>query len=412
MRLATSTPARGPRVTACLLAGTLLALGLNACSSSKDSASAPGPGAVFTITNAAAPDGNQVVAFDRAANGDLTRKGAFPTGGDGVGAGGLFGIAGTSNPLVLDANHRYLYAVNAGSDTVTAFAVAADNTLTVIDTQSSVGSEGSTRPISLAINGSLLYVLNAGVPATATSPAIAGSITGFRLASDGSFAALAGSTEPLTGSATGPSQISFSPGGSTLVVTDKPSQTIITYAVDANGVAGPPVPTTAEGVTPFGFEFARNGTLVVSEANVVPGSGPTPDGGTVSSYSLNSAGGVTAISSQVAAGGTATCWIRATVDGRYAYATNTASGTIAGFQVAADGSLSRLADGNQGLTTVTTETGPKVLDLVLVGNDFLYATDETSGNIFAYSIQANGALTTIAANGSGLPDSFVGVAAF
>ena len=358
-----------------------------------------------------------MVVFNRDANGGLTLNGNFQTQGNGVGAGGLFGIAGTSNPLVLDANHQHLYAVNPGSDTISVFTVDNDNSLTLIGTpQSSVGSLGSTGPISLAIHGDLLYVLNAGIPpdANATPPTAGtpGSITGFTITNDGTLTPLADSTEPLTANATNTSQIQFTPDGNTLVVTDKASQTIITYAVEGNGIAGQPVATTSQGTTPFGFAFTSNGILVVSDANVVPGSGPTPDGGTVSSYSLNGTT-VTPITSTLAANGTATCWVEITANDQYAYSTNTANGTIVADQIDADGNLTLLDNGNQGLTTVTTEANPEVLDLAVVGNDYLYAADATSGQIFAYAIADNGDLNAISdGNATGLPDSFVGVAAY
>ena len=66
--------------------------------------------------------------------------------------------------------------------------------------------------------------------------------------------------------APGPAQVSFSPGGEVLVVTEKGTNLIDTFRVDEDGLAGQVVTHPSAGVTPFGFAFTRNGTLIVSEA--------------------------------------------------------------------------------------------------------------------------------------------------
>src|SRR6266581_9035281 len=88
-----------------LLAVLVLAAAANASSSDNS------PGAVYTLTNS--PAGNAVVAFSRAADGTLAAQGTFATGGTGTG-GGL----GSQGALVLSENGRQLFAVNAGSSTV------------------------------------------------------------------------------------------------------------------------------------------------------------------------------------------------------------------------------------------------------------------------------------------------------
>src|SRR6266542_3774812 len=166
------------------------------------------PGAVYVMTNSTA--GNAVLAFDRAANGDLTPAGSYATGG--LGAPAL----GSQGALVLTDNQRWLLAVNAGSNEISVFAVQ-PNGLSLADKEAS----GGERPISLAAHGSLVYVLNAGG---------VGNIAGFTLAADGHLSTLAGSTQPLSnggvGAAPGPAQVSFSPDGTTLVVTEKATNLI------------------------------------------------------------------------------------------------------------------------------------------------------------------------------------------
>ena len=68
-------------------------------------------GAVYVASNA--PGGNSILVFARSADGQLTLAGEVPTGGLGTG-GGL----GNQGGVVLDDSGRQLYAVNAGSDSI------------------------------------------------------------------------------------------------------------------------------------------------------------------------------------------------------------------------------------------------------------------------------------------------------
>ena len=111
-----------------------------------------GLGGVFTSSNASS--GNVVFAFARHADGTLTKAGEFPAGGDGIGGGG--DPQQSENTVVLGRDRRRLYVVNAGSNSVTTFAVSPNATLQSLATVSS-GGEG---PISLASTGNHLFVLN------------------------------------------------------------------------------------------------------------------------------------------------------------------------------------------------------------------------------------------------------------
>ena len=119
-------------------------------------------------------------------------------------------------------------------------------------------------PVSLTSYKDWLYVLNAGG---------SGNISGFAVGKNGALSPLAGSTQPVSnggvGAAPALAQIAFSSDGSTLVVTEKSTNLIDTYAVE-NGVASAPVPHPAAGLTPFGFAFDRHGHAIVSEAAAAP----------------------------------------------------------------------------------------------------------------------------------------------
>jgi len=99
-------------------------------------------GAVYVLSNQ--PVENAVIVFHRNADGTLLPGGSFPTGGAGFGSGP--NPLGSQGALMLSADNRLLFAVNAGSDSITAFAVAGDS-LTTLQTVPS----GGTKPVSLTV---------------------------------------------------------------------------------------------------------------------------------------------------------------------------------------------------------------------------------------------------------------------
>ena len=83
----------------------------------------PSASAVFVQTDGLA--GNAVVAYDRAPDGSLHQAGVYPTGGlGGALTGSVVDHLASQGSLVADRG--LLYAVNAGSNTVTVFAVRGD----------------------------------------------------------------------------------------------------------------------------------------------------------------------------------------------------------------------------------------------------------------------------------------------
>jgi len=348
----------------------------------------PPHGAVFTMTNAA--DGNEVLMYHRALSGDLTFVGAFATGGLGTGAG-----LGNQSGLVLEEGNRWLFAVNAGSDEISVFQVKL-NQLVLVTTASS----GGQHPVSLTADRNLLYVLNAG-------GAVGGvdEITGFTVADDGTLTPIPGSTQPLSAASTAPAQIQFTPDRRSLVVTEKATNMIDVYAVDAAGVAGAPTPHASLGNTPFGFAFGKRGQLLVSEAD-----GGAPDASSVSTYEIDCASSLSVLDPVVPTTETAACWVAVTSDGRFAYTTNTGSGTITGLRIALDGTLELLdPDG----ATADTGMGSAPIDLAIDAlNLNLYALDSGNGAIVAFRLGKDGSLTPLPGAGIvGLPEGTNGLAA-
>jgi len=362
--------------------------------------------AVYAMTNEL--PANEIVVYHRDSNGLLTLSAFVPTGGQG-GIGSPpepVDALGSQSPLILSDDGHWLFAVNAGSDDISIFRVELDGGLTLVDRELS----GGDFPVSLTQHESVLYVLNSGGD---------GNISGFTLdANTGQLTPLAGSTRSLGAGGTNPpfflvspAQVGFSPDGSALVVTEKGSNEIHVFAVDANGLPAPqPVTSISNGFTPFGFGFDKKGRLIVAEAF---GTGsqpppPTPGAGAASSYEILPDGTLQVVSASVGNFQTATCWLE-TSKGRYAYATNNASNTITGYRIGKDGTLSLLdASG------VSAVTGGAPVDLAVTDNGkFLYTVNAFSGTVSMFAIdKPDGSLTPLGEIG-GLPfdDGAVGIAA-
>jgi 6-phosphogluconolactonase len=334
------------------------------------------PGAVYTATNSV-PD-NKVLVFNRSSDGLLSYAGEFDTTGSGTGDG-----LGNQTGVLLTTDHQWLYVVNAGSDTISVFKVK-PNTLEYVG---SFYSEG-TRPVSLTIDGDLLYVLNAGGAVGAED-----NITGFMIEPDGMLLHLEGSTQPLSGANTSPAQIEFSTDGNVLVVTEKGTSIIDTYVLDDDGLAGPPNSfLLSAGTTPFGFSFSKRNRLYVSEAGT----------SSASSYQVYPDGDLEVISATVPINQAGVCWLVATNNGRYAYTTNAGSGTIAVLNIYRDGSLSLLD---------IAEAVGGVLDLAFSNNShFLYALGSDAGKIISFQVSSGGGLTQVEA--IDIPPGANGLAAY
>ena len=335
-------------------------------------------GALYLISNAAT--GNEVIAFDRAADGSLSNQQSYATAGLGTG-GGL----GSQGAVV--RYRQFLFVVNAGSNEISSFRVNGQG-LTLVDVEPSAG----TMPISLTVHDDRLYVLNAGGT---------GNIAGFSLNHQGDLSFLPGSVQPLSTDAAGGAQVSFSPSGRFLIVTEKATNAISIYPVDFSGLAGAPTTYPSVGDTPFGFDFGKRDRLIVSDAF-----GGAPNASAMTSYQIEPDGSIDLITGPVATNQTAACWVVVTNDSRYTYTTNTGSANVTGYRITPSGALQLLdASGVSG------QTGAGPIDLSLSRNSqYLYALSAGSDSITAFAVNSDGSLTHLD-EWMGLPDGAAGLAA-
>ena len=349
----------------------------------QQAASAESEGAVYTMTNGAA--GNAIVAFRRAADGAITPLGTFATGGAGTG--------GTVDPLVsqyallLNDSHSLLFAVNAGSNEITTFRVANDGQLS----RPRVSPSGGVRPTSVAVHRNLLYVLNAG----------SNSLQGYRVGASGELAVLPGATIGLPAGAAGAAAVRFTPDGANLVVAERISNRIDVFAVQPDGRLGDGVAFASHGGAAFGFDITPSNEVIVSETV-----SNAPNGG-LSSYALRD-GALALVTGSATTSGAAPCWVLNTRDGHDSYAVNSASSTIATFEVHGDGSIA--AEG----ALVSTGTATTPLDPAFsTGDRFLYFIEGRSGDVSGFATGADGGLTAVTKAHAGAGSSGLqGLAAF
>jgi 6-phosphogluconolactonase len=372
-----------------LLSLSAAALVLAALWSSQPAYSFGGQGAVYVTSNDAS--GNTILTYHRDSAGSLHLVGAVPTGGKGIG-GGLDPL-GSQGSIILTPGGRLLFAVNAGSNSISEFAVTWNGLLRLGITPS-----GGTEPTSLTVHGDLLFVLNAG-----GTP----NVRGFRINPfSGRLLPIPGSIRALPGgTSAGGAQVQFSPGGGALVVTEKATSKVDVFPVDFGGRLDTPHVFPSSGATPFGFDFTWRGLLVVSEA----GGGPM---GTSAASSYRLRGSDDRVDLELLDGSApdyqkAGCWLVVSKDSRFAYVANAASGVISGYQVGWDGSLTLLnADGN------TAAPGGAPLDMdVTDDGQFLYVLNPVSGTINGFQVGTDGSLTPVANSVGGIPMAAQGLAA-
>ncbi|GAB1692822.1 lactonase family protein [Krasilnikovia sp. M28-CT-15] len=331
--------------------------------------------AVFVQLND--PAGNSVLAYERSGDGRLIEAGRFPTGGNGGAAvQAPVDALASQGSLVYDPGHGRLYAVNAGSDSLTVFDVDGARL-----TRRQVIDSGGSFPVSLAVQGDLLYALNAGGD---------GAVQGFRITPDGLVAMpqsrrslqLGNANPPVFISA--PAQVGISPDARHLVVTTKNHNTIDVFLLDPDGrPLGEPVVTTTANPVPFSFAFTGQG-IAVTEVGT----------SSVTHYELHADGTLTPLSS-VADGQAALCWIQP-LGGRL-YGANAGSGTISAFDLAPDGRVA--LSGHDG--GVVAQPGGAPIDMAASGG-FLYVQNPVAGRLDGYRAAQDGTLQHVAAV-TGLP---------
>jgi 6-phosphogluconolactonase (cycloisomerase 2 family) len=325
--------------------------------------------ALFVETES--PTGNHVLSYSRASDGTISLAGSYATGGVGATA-----VGATADPiasqdgLTLINNNTELVATNAGSDTVTVFAV--DGTRLFWLQQ--VASQGEF-PVSVASHGDLVSVVNAGG---------VGSLAQFRLFGD--FLVAQGVQVRSLGLANtnppdfhhGVGEVAYTPNGQHLIIATKLStNSFDVFSVGFNGMLGAaPVVTPADNALPFSFTFDSAGRVVSAEAST----------SSVSTYSVNANGSLTLVGT-VSDGQSALCWISGA--NGYFFGSNAGSGNVSSFDENASG-VPQLVNATAAIAHAGT-----IDSVVSPDGQTLYVESGGAGTVDAYSIGAGGSLTQI-----------------
>ena len=316
------------------------------------------------------PAGNQVVSYDRNWDGTLSVDHTYDTHGlGGVLAGSAVDHLASQGSLTYDAVHGLLYAVNAGSNTVSVFSVSGDDL-----SLRQVISSGGTFPVSVTVSGDLVYVLNA---------LDGGSIQGY-VSSFGHLHLVPGWNRPLGLNPTEtpqftstPGQVLFSPDGSQLLVTTKNNGNAVDvfHIAPSGAPSSSPVVNVEAGVVPFAGTFVDDRHLLVTEA------GPS----VVAGFTLHGDGTLTPGPS-LSTTQMATCWIVAGSDGTF-YTSNAGSATLSTILLGQHGQLA--------LAGQTDTAGGTVDASVSSDGRFLYVQTGATGTVDEFRIHADGSLGSV-----------------
>jgi len=326
---------------------------------------------------------NEVIAFYRDMNGILTFMGSYPTYGNGTGTRKVSSVTANDgiDPLVsqgslsISRDGRFLFAVNAGSNSISSFIITDSGGLVLADVKPSEGAQ----PNSVSEFGNLLYVSNVGNAANN----LASNITGFHIENNGRLTYIPGSSHSLSTINAQPAQVLFTPDGSKIVVSELTTDRLSVFRVNKNGTVTGPIINDSNGTRPLGSYFLSSGILLVTEVA----------SSALSSYSMSENGILDVISGSVPNGQKTACWVTTTRNERFAYTSNTLSGTISTYRIEDNGKLTVL--GHITSTPVGTPTGIPIDSGVSKDGRNLYTLNGNQGTVSVFKINDDGSLVSL-----------------
>jgi hypothetical protein len=283
---------------------------------------ASGPEFIYVESNIQSPNGNTIMAFQHNADNTFTvvPGSPFSAGGTGVQDTSLgVGPYESDQNIVIDSSRRLLFAVNSGSDTIAVFKISANGSLTAIE--GSPFPSGGTNPVSLAIRGNILFVVNKNGDTPRVSNTFPNYAT-FRIHHNGAI-----SPEPISkvdvALGSSPTQALLVPGTDLMFGADLFGGLLQSFQVDEDG------------------RLHQNAALSLPTSDFANAAPPLPDGlwthprlpllyagyvaaNRVGVFRYNEDGRLHFIRT-VANNGVAICWIRVNRSGTRMYTSNTVS---------------------------------------------------------------------------------------
>ncbi|WP_217236334.1 beta-propeller fold lactonase family protein [Streptomyces sp. AC555_RSS877] len=323
-------------------------------------------------------DGNTIHVFARDGQGKLKPAGSYATGGKGGDqVDAPTDSLASQGSLVYDDASGMLLAVNAGSGTVTSFRAQGTKLLS-----RQVSDSGGEFPASIAVRGKIAYVMNAGGE---------GSIQGFRITRKGlvpmrgSHRSLGLPNEDVPRFDTSPGEVEITPDGRNLVVTTKGNNTVEVFPLKRNGLpaVAEPVVNKSAGNVPFAISFdTSGGRMLIAEA----------EKSTVTTYRVKHNGKLKVLQRPLPNGQEVLCWLERA--GNYFYGGNTGNSTVTGYRMDKQGRLALTND--VGVATPPSAKSQGVIDLAVTEDEkFVYVQNALSGTVDGFRVEKNGSLTKV-----------------
>jgi 6-phosphogluconolactonase (cycloisomerase 2 family) len=263
-------------------------------------------------------------------------------------AGGPFPSQG-SNPVALIAspNQQYLFVANHDSSNIAVFTIGTDGQLAPGKTYPTPGTE----PVSMAMNatGTLLFVLDYYAPGFSDATPGPGALVVYPVNADGSLGT------PVASAGLSYSTVQCFPGG--VAVTPDGSYA---YVSNTNAVIVTTSPPT-------------NGTAPVRPATC-------PAQGTISAFSVTSAGALAAVPGSPFAAGTTPTGIAVDLTSRFVYTTDSVQNQLIVYNILNGGSLTPLINGpfSTGTFPVGITIDPR--------DEYLYVSNYNASTISEFTI--------------------------
>jgi 6-phosphogluconolactonase (cycloisomerase 2 family) len=325
-----------PRVRRIVPALPLLGLSLVLCGCSGDSHNDTARNVLYTSSND--PAANTIIAYSRAADGTLTPLSGSPFDLKGQGLPNPnedFGPPDDDQQVIASADHKLLFAVNPGTNTIAVMNIAADGKLTHIS--GSPFPSGGVNPFSLFLLGSRLYCANKNVASGPGGGPGTPLYTVFNVASSGALTQIPGATVNAT-AGTSAAQILASPNGKVVFTNDffgplAGVGTLRSYTVNPDGSLTQvgnalTAPSTIPPGTPAQFQplyLLTQGVQVHPTQSVFYAC--TPVDGKIAVYSYDTTGTLS-FDSFAATTGVAPCWITFNRSGSRMYVASTGDNSI------------------------------------------------------------------------------------
>lgn len=312
---------------------------------------------LYVLTNNA--DSNAVLTYRRCnTDGSLTYLSKTYTGGKGTGLPLM-----SQGPISISNDKRWILAVNAGSNTISAFKITNKG----LQLTSTISSNGN-KPVSVTCFNNLVYVVNANDN---------GNVSGYNLSDNGILTPIQNGVVTLDTTATDPAQISFLPEGKMLVLTLKTTNKIIAYKLNDNGSLGENFSLTSNSPRPYGFAIGQQGNIYVSEAVQ----------SAMSVYNVTPTG-ITSVAGPLLTNQISACWAAASPNGKYVYIVNANSNSVTGYNINSLTSFTIMQPSG-----ITAMTGIKPLDIAISEYSmFAYVLNYDDQSIRVYNVTSTGGL--------------------